>query len=262
MGSNPIRLESRPLQGAKYGVQMDKPSEEKRRGVGLFFVFILALSFIVPGLFFFILFYQLGISYIISLGIVAFTGLAVGRLIIIRGMKAVKVATVSSVVLSVIFVLWVSWSPSYDIGGETFITATGFSKMKPQLGQTHVRSSGEFQATFLNRAGILINVTHILLNDTYFNTHESPDTQYKSVIFDSTYGDDSDKSKSIDCRPAMTKNIVPAGEEFGINLPAGCFTNKIHGESYYTSVEIKYIVAFENISLEHIDKGTLRGPVE
>jgi hypothetical protein len=114
------------------------------------------------------------------------------------------------------------------------ITASGFSKIKPQTAGVGLSSKGDFIGIFTNGVGSRINVS---LGD---------------VVVQSSNG--------ITCVPEQGFSSVLAGKNFQINQ-SGCEKGK-PGEPYMLRVLIPYTVTLQNITTTHTEIGMIRGPFE
>ncbi len=159
-------------------------------------------------------------------------------------MKMIAVAVVAVIILSAVLVVpivgIVMWQlgvfnmGSGSSGSHAYTTATGFSKIKPQLAGTGTSSSGEFTGVFTNGVGTWINIS---MSDVKL-TSPSGKT----------------------CSPREGYTAVLAGDN--ININANNCQGGSKGDVYTVTVDIPYIVTIGGIKTTHTDTGTLRGPYE
>lgn len=140
----------------------------------------------------------------------------------------------------------------FNMGGTT-VTSTGFPKIKPQLAATGLETGGLFKGTFTNGVGTKIYINEITVDWPNAGT---PCTG------------------SVDEACGGLPNCIPAGEyTTGINgydVGAGenflaqiqnCLTGD-SGEVYSVDVAIAYTVQIGSQTVDHTDRGSIRGPFE
>jgi hypothetical protein len=141
-------------------------------------------------------------------------------------------------ILVVMIVGIVMWQLGiFNMGGTT-MTASGFAKLKPQLGAMGVTGGGGgFQGVFTNGVGTRINVLHASVVGTFAGGGAGCST----FTVDPT-------------NPA-------AGDNFLISATT-CTSAAQSGEVYVLTLSIPYEVMIGAITTTHTDTGVVRGPAE
>ncbi|MFC2162400.1 hypothetical protein ACFLRF_01850 [Candidatus Altiarchaeota archaeon] len=142
-------------------------------------------------------------------------------------------------ILVVMIVGIVMWQLGIFSMGTTTVTATGFSKIKPQLAGTGLTAGGGFTGVFTNGVGTSINV----------------DTAASTVT---------DILTNATCSGGVTlaqgTNPITAGSNF-VLTSSGCSTGTA-GDVYSIRVRVNYSVTIGTVSTDHMETGTVRGPRE
>jgi len=135
-------------------------------------------------------------------------------------------------VLVVMIVGIVMWQLGIFNIGTTTITASGFSRIKPQLAGTGMKSDGRFDAIFMNGAGTTIELRGgVVTTDTGTCAINGPVT------------------------------VISAGDNFKLT-GAGCIAGKKVGDVYQAKVYLTYSLNIGGIGTTHTEYGVIRGPVE
>ncbi|MFH0861788.1 MAG: hypothetical protein V1875_02045 [Candidatus Altiarchaeota archaeon] len=155
--------------------------------------------------------------------------------------KPLVIAAAAGILLMLAFaalfigvIMWQLGVFNVGAGSEATVTSIGFAKIKPMLAAASFTSDGKFNGVFTNGAGAEIAVNKSGL------TVESPE--------------------GVPCRSVSVDNPkVVAGDNLRITA-SGC----PHASDYmYTlKVTIPYRVSFANVQTNHVEMGTIRGPVE
>ncbi len=159
-----------------------------------------------------------------------------------RGQGAMEyLMTYGWAILVVMIVGIVMWQLGIFSMGTTTVTATGFSKIKPQLAGTGVSgSTGKFTGVFMNGAGSAVSV--------------------KSVTLEG-------KTGNLDCSAAIValpSAPVAAGDNFELSTtaPTHCTETGNAGDVYQLLVTINYNISIGGLTTDHSDSGIIRGPLE
>ncbi len=144
-------------------------------------------------------------------------------------------------ILVVMIVGIVMWQLGIFNMGSTSITATGFSKIKPQLAGTGMRANGDFTGVFINGLGTGINIMSGLNSNSINETMTGESCLL--VISGAT--------------------SVAAGDNFVLANAGGdaCGTGE-PGDIYDAIVQIRYSVRVGSLPSNHKETGRLRGPYE
>ncbi|MFH1721834.1 MAG: hypothetical protein ABH950_04425 [Candidatus Altiarchaeota archaeon] len=126
----------------------------------------------------------------------------------------------------------VTWQFGIFNMGGTAVTASGFSRVKPQLAATVLGE--EFRGVFTNGAGTTIDVE-------------------KAVV----YNQDTDKRCIVNA--IMPRKVSP-GDNFEINADT-CGRRPV-GDPISMDVSIEYELTIGRTTSTHTDRGVIRGPVE
>ncbi len=141
-------------------------------------------------------------------------------------------------ILVVMIVGIVMWQLGIFNMGSTSITATGFSKIKPQLAGTGIdATTGIFTGAFTNGVGTSITITGATVNNTM--------------------------NALVACDLGVPSGSVAAGENFQLISAALCpALTGTTGEVYNARVVITYTVKIGTATTTHTDTGSIRGPME
>ena len=114
------------------------------------------------------------------------------------------------------------------------MTATGFSKIKPQLSMSGLAADGVIQTVFTNGVGskLTIDPTAVVFTD----------------------------GGSVSCSPVGGVITVDAGDNFQLSA-SGCDLGD-SGEYFIIDVTIPYTTTLGTISTTHQESGTIKGSIE
>ena len=126
----------------------------------------------------------------------------------------------------------------FNLGGVTATTSTGFPRIKPQLPLVKVQAgTGTVEATFTNGAGGPLTIE----------------------AFNATIG-----SQQTLCAGAKTGegSDVGMGSNFKLTIVCGNLIRGNPGDPYDVAFAITYNLTVAGTTIEHVEYGTLRGPLE
>ena len=115
----------------------------------------------------------------------------------------------------------------FNLGGRSGTTYVGFSRLKPHPPLTRVTIDGDITTVLTNGAGGSITIIDVNGSCTFSSSSET----------------------------------VDIGENFLIN-GTGCDVSGLQGDLYDVDMIITYNVTAMNLWVVHIEKGSLRGPLE
>jgi hypothetical protein len=136
-------------------------------------------------------------------------------------------------ILVVMIVGIVMWQLGiFNMGGTT-VTSTGFAKIKPQLAGTGLDHTGIFKGIFTNGVGTTIYATSA-----------------SGILI----------SEGSACVGVASPQTISAGQNFQITA-SGCKSGGA-GDIYNLRVSIPYTVSIGDVTSQHTESGTIRGPME
>ena len=139
-------------------------------------------------------------------------------------------------ILVVMIVGIVMWQLGIFNMGSTTTTASGFSKIKPQLAAIALGADGVFQGVFTNGAGTRIGIT-----TTGIHLVEASGSSADATLVD-----------------GWVNGFVAAGDNFQIT--AAALGQGQAGDVYDMEVVLDYTVTIGGITTTHTETGRLRGP--
>lgn len=119
------------------------------------------------------------------------------------------------------------------------LTSIGFAKIKPQLAGTWITHLGEFYAVFVNGVGVDIKIKGgkvVDLDNPKFSCVLTPDM--------------------------FIPQDIKSGENTKVSNKFNCIEKGNPGDVYNAKITLGYEVTIGEISSEHNDTGTIRGPME
>ena len=170
------------------------------------------------------------------------SGYEVKKMIGRKGQGAMEyLMTYGWAILVVMIVGIVMWQLGIFNINQGSTTATGFSKLKPQLAAMGVKTNGQLNNLFTNGAGAKILVVSGHLSDLVKRSSGCTITSAKI---------------------APNKAVMP-GDNFRLSgVSNTCLHSSVAGDVYNAKLQLDYVLTVGGVQSTHVDVGTIRGPYE